>query len=56
MSFPVANHAHSILLGVSYWCFWAVLLPGMGGYELDEKEDILKDGTTITRFTHRHRE
>lgn len=49
------NGFRSILLGVLYWYVWAVLLPKMGGYELEEKAEILKDGTSIIRLIHRYR-
>lgn len=43
-----------ILSGVAYWAVWAVLLPKIGGYKLEENGDVLPDGTTITRLVHVH--
>ncbi|KAK1750128.1 amino acid permease-domain-containing protein [Echria macrotheca] len=40
-----------ILFGVLYWLFLAILLPRWGGYKLEETADVLKDGTTVTKFT-----
>ncbi|KAH8165056.1 hypothetical protein CIB48_g3194 [Xylaria polymorpha] len=37
-----------IVFGVLYWLVWTVILPRLGGYTLEEKEDVLDDGTTIT--------
>ncbi|KAK6189216.1 hypothetical protein LQW54_013498 [Pestalotiopsis sp. IQ-011] len=34
--------------GVIYWLIWTVILPTIGGYHLEEKEDVLDDGTSIT--------
>ncbi|KAI5921196.1 amino acid permease-domain-containing protein [Camillea tinctor] len=39
-----------IVFGVLYWLVWTVLLPRLGGYELQQKEDVLDDGTTITTY------
>ncbi|KAI1816812.1 methionine permease [Poronia punctata] len=40
-----------IVFGFLYWLVWTVILPRLGGYRLEEKEDILDDGTTITVLT-----
>ncbi|KAI0389869.1 methionine permease [Xylariaceae sp. FL0594] len=40
-----------VVFGFLYWLVWTVVLPRLGGYRLEEKEDILDDGTTITVFT-----
>ncbi|KAI0526527.1 methionine permease [Xylaria bambusicola] len=40
-----------ILFGIIYWLTWTIILPRLGGYRLEEKEDILDDGTTITVLT-----
>ncbi|KAJ3564606.1 hypothetical protein NPX13_g7785 [Xylaria arbuscula] len=37
-----------IVFGVLYWLVWTIILPRLGGYRLEEKEDVLDDGTTIT--------
>ncbi|KAI1132935.1 methionine permease [Nemania abortiva] len=37
-----------IVFGVIYWLVWTVILPRLGGYRLEEKQDVLDDGTTIT--------
>ncbi|ETS73198.1 hypothetical protein PFICI_15143 [Pestalotiopsis fici W106-1] len=34
--------------GVIYWLIWTVILPRIGNYHLEEKEDTLDDGTKIT--------
>ncbi|EAU36820.1 conserved hypothetical protein [Aspergillus terreus NIH2624] len=39
-----------VVFGVAYWYVWTVLLPQMGGYKLDEKDDVLNDGTRITKL------
>ncbi|KXH35732.1 methionine permease [Colletotrichum simmondsii] len=38
--------------GVLYWYVWTVALPRWGGYKIEEKEEILSDGTTITKLVH----
>lgn len=40
--------SHSIAFGILYWLVWTVILPRLGGYRLEEKQDVLDDGTTIT--------
>lgn len=42
------TQSHSIGFGVIYWLIWTVILPKIGGYHLEEKEDVLDDGTSIT--------
>ncbi|KAI0104190.1 methionine permease [Nemania sp. FL0031] len=37
-----------IAFGFIYWLVWTVILPRLGGYRLEEKQDVLDDGTTIT--------
>ncbi|PYH98118.1 methionine permease [Aspergillus ellipticus CBS 707.79] len=39
-----------ILLGVLYWYVWTVVLPRRGGYRLEEKEEVLDEGTKITKL------
>lgn len=41
-----------LLFGVIYWYVWTILIPKWKGYALEEEEEILKDGTTITRLVH----
>jgi uncharacterized membrane protein YdbT with pleckstrin-like domain len=41
-----------ILFGIVYWYVWTILLPRWKGYKLEEEEEILKDGTTITKLVH----
>lgn len=40
----------SLSLAVLYWFVWAVALPRWNGYRLEEKVDILDDGTTVTKY------
>ncbi|KAM0590751.1 hypothetical protein ACHAPW_006764 [Verticillium nonalfalfae] len=35
-----------------YWYVWTRLIPRLGGYRLEEKVDVLKDGTSITKLIH----
>ncbi|KAI2782095.1 amino acid permease-domain-containing protein [Daldinia loculata] len=37
-----------LVFGVLYWLIWTVVLPRLGGYRLEEKQDVLDDGTAIT--------
>jgi len=39
-----------ILFAVLYWVVWTIWLPRWGGYTLEEADDILDDGTTITKL------
>jgi hypothetical protein len=41
-----------IVAGVLYWYVWTVVLPKWGGYTLEEKTEVLDDGTSITRVVH----
>ena len=36
--------------GVVYWFGWRVLLPRVGGFEWNERKEVLKDGTVVTQF------
>lgn len=38
------------MFGVVYWYVWTILLPRWKGYTLEEEDDILDDGVTITRL------
>ncbi|EGR45168.1 amino acid transporter [Trichoderma reesei QM6a] len=42
----------TIVAGVLYWYVWTVVLPKWGGYTLEEKTEVLDDGTSITRVVH----
>ncbi|KAL7938624.1 amino acid permease domain-containing protein [Trichoderma chlorosporum] len=42
----------TIVAGVVYWYIWTILLPKWGGYKLEEKSEVLDDGTSITRLVH----
>lgn len=37
--------------GFLYWLVWTVLLPRFGNYRLEEMEEVLDDGTTVTVLT-----
>ncbi|OLN86003.1 Low-affinity methionine permease [Colletotrichum chlorophyti] len=39
--------------GGIYWYIWTVFIPKWRGYKIEEQEEVLKDGTTITRLVHR---
>ncbi|ORY09610.1 amino acid permease-domain-containing protein [Clohesyomyces aquaticus] len=41
-----------IAFGVLYWVVWIRLLPWWKGCKVEEKGDILEDGTTVTRLTY----
>jgi hypothetical protein len=40
----------SILFGVLYWYIWTVFIPRWRSYTLEEVEEVLDDGTTITKL------
>ncbi|KIW44415.1 uncharacterized protein PV06_02887 [Exophiala oligosperma] len=42
-----------LFFGISYWFVWTIALPRCRGYALEEKADILGDGTTITKLTRK---
>ncbi|KAK4072694.1 uncharacterized protein Triagg1_5739 [Trichoderma aggressivum f. europaeum] len=42
----------TIVGGVLYWYVWTILLPKWGGYKLEEKSEVLDDGTSITKLVH----
>ncbi|KAL6696560.1 amino acid permease domain-containing protein [Trichoderma pleuroticola] len=44
----------TIVGGVLYWYVWTILLPKWGGYKLEEKSEVLDDGTSITRLVHNY--
>ncbi|KAI1475181.1 amino acid permease-domain-containing protein [Daldinia eschscholtzii] len=37
-----------LVFGVIYWLVWTIILPRLGGYRLEEKPEVLDDGTAIT--------
>ncbi|KAI1804816.1 amino acid permease-domain-containing protein [Daldinia bambusicola] len=37
-----------LVFGVLYWLIWTIILPRLGGYSLEEKQEVLDDGTAIT--------
>ena len=39
-----------LVCGVIYWYLWTILIPYLRGYRLEEEEDVLEDGTTITKL------
>ncbi|GKZ67805.1 hypothetical protein AnigIFM60653_001712 [Aspergillus niger] len=39
-----------IIFGILYWYVWTVLLPRWGGYKLEEEDEVLDDGTKITKL------
>ncbi|KAL5606790.1 uncharacterized protein BROUX77_003983 [Berkeleyomyces rouxiae] len=41
-----------LLMGVLYWFSWAIVLPWLHGYQLQETTKILRDGTSITKIVH----
>lgn len=51
----ISNHGglqiRRLLFGVVYWLVWTVILPRLGRYRLEEKGDVLDDGTAITVLT-----
>ncbi|OHF03801.1 methionine permease [Colletotrichum orchidophilum] len=44
--------ASILTAGVAYWYVWTIILPRWGGYKIEEKEEVLSDGTTITKLVH----
>ncbi|KAI0894075.1 amino acid permease-domain-containing protein [Annulohypoxylon nitens] len=40
-----------LLFGILYWLVWTVILPRIGRYTLEEKQEVLDDGTAITVLT-----
>jgi hypothetical protein len=36
------------VFGFIYWYIWTILLPKWKNYSLEEKEEVLEDGTTVT--------
>ncbi|KAF2495407.1 putative methionine permease [Lophium mytilinum] len=41
-----------LVFAVLYWYIWTVALPRWRGYTLEEKVEILPDGTSITKLVH----
>lgn len=41
-----------LVFGIIYWYVWTILIPKWKGYVIEEEEETLKDGTTITRLVH----
>lgn len=47
-----ADQLPSLGAGVVYWYVWTILVPRWRGYSIEEKEEVLSDGTTITKLVH----
>lgn len=45
------TNENSIIFGILYWYIWTVLLPRWGGYKLEEEDEVLDDGTKITKLS-----
>lgn len=41
-----------IAFGLVYWYVWTIAIPKWKGYRLEEKSDVLDDGTTVTTLIH----
>ena len=39
-----------LICAVIYWYLWIVLIPRWRGYRIEEKADILEDGTSVMRL------
>jgi hypothetical protein len=48
---PKTNRCR-MLLTISYWYVWTVLIPRLRGYTLEEQTEVLDDGTSITKLVH----
>ncbi|KAL0932550.1 methionine permease [Colletotrichum truncatum] len=44
--------ASILAAGVLYWYLWTVFVPYLKGYTIEEQEEILEDGTKITKLVH----
>ena len=43
-------HLRRLICGVIYWYLWTVLIPRLRGYRLEEEDDVLQDGTSVTKL------
>lgn len=43
------------VIAIIYWYIWTVFLPKLGNYSLEEYEETLADGTTVTKLVHVHK-
>jgi hypothetical protein len=41
---------NSLLFGMLYWVLWTIILPYYGRYRLEEKVEVLEDGTSIIKL------
>lgn len=39
-----------IIFAVVYWYVWTILLPRRGGYTLEEEDEVLEDGTSVSKL------
>lgn len=37
-------------MAILYWYLWTVYFPRKNGYRLEEKAEVLEDGTSITKL------
>lgn len=52
----ITDLSYRLVFGVVYWFVWAVALPRYRGYRLEERAEILDDGTTLTRLVQVRKE
>ena len=41
-----------IVFGLLYWYVWTVAIPKWKGYKLEERVEVLDDGTSVTKLVH----
>jgi hypothetical protein len=41
-----------IVFGLLYWYVWTIAIPKWKGYRLEEKTEVLDDGTSVTKLVH----
>ena len=47
-AYASADRTLRLIFGVLYWLVWTMVLPHFGNYRLEEKEEVLDDGTSVT--------
>ncbi|RPA75182.1 amino acid permease [Ascobolus immersus RN42] len=51
--FPVVG-VSVLLLGATYWLFWKIIMPRLGGYKIVSERQILENGAEVVRYEKKY--
>lgn len=45
-----ADDLRRLVFAVVYWYLWTIAVPRWRGYRLEEEDEVLEDGTSVTKL------